>query len=281
MDFVAWIPTVICAVLAIAVFAGRNWIKAGIEKSVQHKFDEKIGSIRTELRKNEELFKSDLRAKEAEISALRDGALSGRAQRQALLDKRRIEAVERIWLAVFALGPYKVVSASMAIFKFDEVGKRAPHDPKVRQLFEMIGRPVSGETKNLHNMAVEQLFISPLSWAYFSAYRTVVVYGYMQVKILEIGIEEPCKYLNSDNVRRLLKATLPHQKEFIDKNEPTTYYYLLDEIEQALLSELNNMLEGRDIDQTTIDQSREIMEAVKKISTENEQQTVRAASQNP
>jgi hypothetical protein len=46
--------------------------------------------------KSEDAFKSELRSKEAEIAALRDGILSGRMQRQALLDKRPMEAVEKV-----------------------------------------------------------------------------------------------------------------------------------------------------------------------------------------
>ena len=94
MDWAAWLSIGLYVFSAIGVFVARNWIKAGIEKSVQHGFDAKIETLRTELRKSEETFKSDLRSKESQISALRDGVLSGRAQRQALLDKRRLEAVE-------------------------------------------------------------------------------------------------------------------------------------------------------------------------------------------
>jgi hypothetical protein len=34
-----------------------------------------------------------MQAREAEISALRDGVMGGRATRQAIIDKRRLEAV--------------------------------------------------------------------------------------------------------------------------------------------------------------------------------------------
>jgi hypothetical protein len=53
-------------------------------------------SVVAELHKSDDAFKSELRSKEAEIAALRDGILSRRMQRQALLDKRRMEAVEKV-----------------------------------------------------------------------------------------------------------------------------------------------------------------------------------------
>jgi hypothetical protein len=110
MDWAAWIAIGLHGVSALCLFIARNWIKASIERSVQHGFDAKLETLRTELRKNEEGFKSDLRSKETEISALRDGVLSGRAQRQALLDKRRLDAVECVWASVIALAPFKGVA---------------------------------------------------------------------------------------------------------------------------------------------------------------------------
>ncbi len=42
MDRHFWIPALIYFTLPVALFIGRNWLKANIEKSIQHKFDTKI-----------------------------------------------------------------------------------------------------------------------------------------------------------------------------------------------------------------------------------------------
>src|SRR5207248_2850144 len=88
--------------IVAALLAGKKWIEAGVEKKIQHRFDEKMA-----------VTNSDLRAKEAEIAALREMVLSGRSQRQALLDKRKLEAVERIWDALARLAPFVGVSNMM------------------------------------------------------------------------------------------------------------------------------------------------------------------------
>ncbi len=278
MEWLAWLSTLSAWALLIVVFGARHWIVSRIQKGVQHKFDEKLESIRADLRKNEELFKSELRAKEVEIAALRDGVLGGRANRQALLDKRRIEAVERVWAAVNTLGAYKFISASMAIVNFDVAAKEAPRNENVRKFFELIGSQVpAGKTVD-HPAKNEQPFVSPLAWAYFSAYQAIVIGAYAQAKILEIGLEEPGKFLNKDYVRNLLKAALPHQSKFIDEYDTNTYYYLLDELESNLLSELRKMLEGKDIDQASVAQSAEIMEMVKKVREESTEQVAKAVT---
>jgi hypothetical protein len=131
MDLAGWVSISINAVLLAAFYFGKKWIETNVETSVQHKFDEKL-----------EATKSDLRAKEADISALRDMVLSGSAQRRALLDNRRLVAVERVWAAVGKLAPFVMASASMARIKFDVAARYAPTDPNFRKIFDamLIGK---------------------------------------------------------------------------------------------------------------------------------------------
>ena len=69
MWFLQWVPTIIVLSLAVAAFAGRNWLKAWIERDVQFSFDTKLENIRADLRDSEERLKSELRTREAEIRA--------------------------------------------------------------------------------------------------------------------------------------------------------------------------------------------------------------------
>jgi hypothetical protein len=77
-----------------AIFLFRHSIIAWISGSIQHRFNVQIERVRTELRKSEADFNSLLRNREADIAALRNSVLSGSFSRQAMLDRRRFEAVE-------------------------------------------------------------------------------------------------------------------------------------------------------------------------------------------
>jgi hypothetical protein len=59
MDWVTITALSIYAILLIAHFVSTRWVAGRI----QYSFDEKIEKLRTELRKNEERLKSDLRKK--------------------------------------------------------------------------------------------------------------------------------------------------------------------------------------------------------------------------
>jgi len=253
MDWLGLIALVLWVLFPAAVFISKNAVKAWIEKGIQHDFDQQIEKVRSELRKQEETFKSELRSKEHEITTLRDIVLSGRANRQALVDKRRIEAVERLWKAVHALAPYKGIAGTMAAVNFEAASKRTPTDAKLRQVFEMYGRNVPELKEQWENPAVnEQPFLSPLAWAYFSAYQGVVFLAYIKLKMLQLGIETPEKLINIQSARDLVAAALPDYAEYVQQHDP---YYVLDELERRLLEEL------RAVEKATSERNRQIAQA--------------------
>lgn len=169
--------------MPVGIFAGRNYLQIKITRSVQFRFDEKLEKIRAELRESEERLKSNLRVKETEISALRDGALSGRTQRQVLVDKRRLEAVEKVWrCATVTSLPYHTVAGFMAHLEISEVQKRLKTGSKLNGFFDQITKNIPDDQLNLNDIMSEQIFISPIAWAYFSAYRIVLMTSYGQGK---------------------------------------------------------------------------------------------------
>jgi hypothetical protein len=270
------LPIFISLGVPFAIFVGRNWLVAWISKGVQHQFDVKLEELRAELRKNEESFKSDLRDKEAEIATLRDSVLSGSAGRQALLDKRRFEAVEKVWTAVNDLAKLKGLSASMALLNYKVVAKEASN-PKMQQFLAIIGSSAP-DFDSLKNVARdEQPFLPELAWAYFAAYTTILYGSLALFSVLKIGLDGADKYLSYDATRNILMAALPHQKKFIEENEPGAYHYLLEEIEGYLLTELRKILEGRDADQEAALRAKGIMDAVRQANKERVENSLSAA----
>jgi hypothetical protein len=115
MWFLQWVPIIIVLCLPVAAFAGRNWLKAWIERGVQFSFDTKLENIRADLRDSEERLKSELRTKEAEIRAELDrdtnikietlksdnstlqSSIDLLSANQSEIRARRLVAVEKMW----------------------------------------------------------------------------------------------------------------------------------------------------------------------------------------
>jgi hypothetical protein len=277
MQWEDWLPALISsgtvAVLASAVvYVGRDIVKAGIEKRIQHKFDQQIETVRTNLRQTEEQFKSDLRAKEVEISALRNGALTALTTRQTSLDKRRLEAAERIWSSV----------ATMSVIKIDAMAKLAAREPTIQQMFQVLGKGYDLNNRPNDPAKYERPFVTDAVWALWSAYQLAVLYPVAQMKLVELGLDNPREAMNEENAKKVMKAALPHLAAYIDQHGPVAFYYLLEELELKLIAALREMLEGAEVDQATVAQSASIMKAIDAVV--GEMGTLRvnaiAASQN-
>lgn len=270
MEFLyALLPT---ALFAIGILIFRKSLITFIEKGVAHKFEERLEKIRSELRRSEDEFRALLSAKQSEISALRDGALSGRANHQAMVDKRRLEAVERIWSQLVALAPFKALTATMAVMRFEAIAKETPRNEKLRGLFTTLLQGTTNAETLLGRGKLEQPFLSPVAWAYFSAYQHAVFFTYAQAKILETGMEDAPKFLNTQGILDLLKEVFPERASAIQQHGVALFPGFLDELEAKILDELRKTLSGEESDQTSVDRAARIIGRVRKV----DEQTAKA-----
>lgn len=259
MSLSDWIPAISStSLLAAVLWLLRSVISTRLRASVQHEFDQKVENLKAELRKSEESFKADLRSKETQIEALRAGALSGLASRQAAIDARRIQAVDQLWSAVQALGPAKSVSATIAVLKFEGASKASASDPRARQMFAALGG--EGDPTKIHTGEAEMArpFVSEMAWAIFSAYRSILSVAMIKMQLLKTGLDMP-NIIDEDRIRRLITVVLPHQADFIAKHDTGACHYLLDELESRLLQELRRVLQGAESDKEAIKQAGEIL----------------------
>lgn len=276
-----WLLLLLDLATGLLIFVGRNWIKARIEQSVRSGFEAKLEALRSEFRRSEEYLKSELRSKEAEIAALRDVILSGRAQREALVDKRRLEAIDGLWAAFTTLAPFTVVAKMMGSIKFDAAARGAHRNPNIQQFFRIIS---GGEQKeNLAKIGQQsgrshQPFVSPLAWAYFSAYQAVVLGAYIRARVLELGLEDAHKIINDEPIKDVLKAALPYYTQFVDEQRIDAYHLLLDDLEKHLIDELQKMMRGDEQDQASVEQAARIMEMVGKAYAKQAEQEAGAAA---
>ena len=175
MTFLDWVPAIsMTSLFAAALWLLRSLIITRLKASVQHEFNQKIENLKSSLRESEESFKSELRLKETQIEALRSGALSGLASRQAVLDERRILAVDQIWSAVQRLAPAKSISATIAILKFEEALKLSANKKVSREMFKTLSGKIDYQkVKDTKEAETARPFLSDMAWALYSAYQSI------------------------------------------------------------------------------------------------------------
>jgi hypothetical protein len=270
VTFLDWVFSTFSSVGLIAALAWlfRIVIETRLRASVRHEFNEKLESFRADLRKSEEGFKADLRAKESQIEALRSGALSGLISRQAVLDKRRVEAIEQLWDAIEKLAPLKMPASMVACIKYEWALEKASLDPAARKFFETIANTCPPEKLQKTDAHKSRPFVSDLAWALFSAYQAILLGAVARLHILKSGLSGDL--LKADHVSATTKAALPAYSSYIDKYGDAGCYQLLNVLETELLKELRRILAGEESDKASVEQASKIMLAVTKLQEQSQ-----------
>lgn len=259
IDEMSWFPALTTTgLLALALWLFRQLIATRLTRSVEHEFNGKIESLRSDLRTSEERLKAQIREKENDIAALRGGALSVLASRQAALDKRRLEAVDQLWSAYSSLAPARAIAAYMSVVKFESAAKLTERDPKARELFEVFEAGFDAKSINHGDAAKARPYVTPMVWAVFAAIQAVIAHSVMRWHLLKGGFGSN-DFVNHKAIEKVIAAVLPHYAEYLEKNGPSSYYYVLEALDARFLAEVQSMLAGAETDRASVEQAAEIL----------------------
>ncbi len=252
-------------------------LKTRVVEAVKHEFESSLENLRSDYRNSEETLKSDLRSKESQISLLKETILSRGSRRDALLDERRIKAVDNLWAAVIAYNSYRIGAMSLSVINFEKAAERAVYDKKIQQFFDNQAKMIKADDAPYPSSLAEKPYISPIAWAYFTALQTILAGAYMRIKLLSIGTSDLAKLIDSEAEKKLLLAALPHRADYINKYGLKGYFNLLTELDELLVKELVNIIEGRNTDKETAERAANVMKYADELSRHNSL----ASEQNP
>jgi hypothetical protein len=270
----SWIPSVtVSGLLGLALWLSRSLVETRLRASVQNEFESKLEELRAALRASEERLRAQLREREAELQALRTGALSAMTSRQVALDDRRLEAVDQLWSAYIELSRARFIAGFMAIVKFEEAAKEAERNDRARQAFEMMGLGFDPKKLDVSGASKARPFVSPMVWAVFAAIQAITMHSLVRWTALKTGIGNT-KLINDEAVKDLVVAVLPAQKDYLEKVGPGSYYYVLEALDERLLAEIRAMLSGASDDLTSVERASKIVELAGKIATRDAAQQV-------
>ncbi|HDZ9496876.1 TPA: hypothetical protein RU013_003682 [Vibrio cholerae] len=258
---VDWIPAISTTTLLAAVlWLTRNLISTRLTNAVRHEYDNKLETLKSEFNQKQELLKADLRAKELQLESIKSVALSGITQRQTALFDKQVTAIEVLWSQIVDLAPVKGAAQSLAVIKFDVAIKTAAENGNAREMFEMLGKHADLEALDIRASNKARPFISPVAWAYFYAYTSILRHVVFKFHMLKKGLDYP-ELITTDNLKKVIVAVLPHQKEYVDTVDPEAYFHLLDELESLMLIAFDNTLKGVQEDKEALLQAAKIVKA--------------------
>lgn len=253
LDLSIWIPsTFVTSLVGGALWLARNTIKTRLTNAVKHEYDTKLKGLESRLRKSEDNFRSELDEKSSQISALRDGALNGIAQRQTTLFNKRIEALDIIWSTVVKARRFQLASSLLTGIKVDEAFKAIAENPRYAEPFKMMSQNSSPNDLMFLNEAYEvRPHVSILVWAYYAAYEAIITKGVITLHALQTGM--PQNLMADDTkLKSLLKSALPEIKNFDENFNASFSHVYLELIENKLLEAIKYDLRGADIDESSV-----------------------------
>lgn len=269
-------PFATVAALGMVGWLLRNWISTRLIKSVGFEFDQKIEVLKAEQRASEERLKADLRAKEAEIAALRLSAMTALSNRQIAVDKRRLDAIDQLWTSITSLNKARGVSLFMSTLKFEAVAEQAERDPKMREALKLIGANFDiSKDLNLGDASKARPFVSSLAWAIYTAIVSIISNGAMRWHVAQGGLGAK-DFTDHNSLSNMVKAALPEYSDYVDEHGASGLHFLVDKLELKLLEEFRVMMSGVEADRAGVQQAAEILKYSEELAQEDTTSTAKS-----
>ncbi|MFK0272709.1 hypothetical protein ACIQUG_03490 [Ensifer sp. NPDC090286] len=255
MSWESWGPAIISSgVVTIAGLAGGYFLKAFVEKGVQHGFDRQI-----------EQLKSEIRSKEEDIKSLRAGALANMAAHHEELDRRRITAAENLWAATVFERRFEMITSFMAILNISALEKAFESQEAEMKLFMETVWQASAIDKLLQEQRPladsERLFVPPRAWMAYEALRTIGSRAVALAGILRAGMGTDV-LKKSDESNALIKSVLPHQSGYLENHPDAGPYYLKKELEEVIFVELTTAFSSSENYRKAVEDASSILKHV-------------------
>lgn len=258
------------SVVALAVlYFFRDQLSAYLLKRTNFGWDKKLEELKSELESNRN-----------EIATLRAQPLNAQTNRQANIDRRKLEAIDQLWSAVKSLHQLKSLVAFTAVLKWPQVAEIASKDKKVQEMFGALVPAGAAEKLPDHDGHAARPYVTPLAWALFEAYNMVIVYSYSQMAILRFGAP-PEAISPPESLIPIITASLPEWEEQIQTSGHAYFPTVVVELEKRIIQELQRMLEGEDDDTAATKRAFRIQDLVEEHRREEEEAKADSISPAP
>ena len=252
MGYWAIIAIVILANVPLILLAFfRTWVFAKLNTSVKHEYDSKL-----------ETLKFQLQEKTNETKTLFEVSLSGIPQRNAINHKRQLEAIDQLTKSFNKIYKMQSLVQTTSIFNMSEMSSRAG-DEKIQSLAKSLLVGVEDNYSKDDSAWMARPFVSINAWQYYQAYKNIVTYSYLKLKIISLGVDK--NDLIYSHIKGLAKLALPDIASTIDglPEFGSGWVDILSTLETRLIEEFRSMIAGRSADAQNIESAKAIKEQIK------------------
>src|SRR5262249_39685500 len=161
--------------------------------------------------------------------------------------------IETLWKAVVDMQPLRAIAHITSPLKMDaiiaEATKPGVSGERMKHFVKMMGSTIKFEEYKYDvNVDIERLYVSPVVWAEFMAYRQILHYPAELMILARTGINAADVLNDPADLLGLLKSLLPHAAAYVDQFGTSAIPHLIEQLTSNLLAKMVASLEQSDSD---------------------------------
>ena len=249
------------ALTGIVVWLSREWISARLKASIQHEYDQKLESLKAQLKADSDVALVELRASIERHAALLSVAHSSFAEGQKAAMERKLNAVDTLWERLLRLrAKLPPILGFIDVLTVEEFGGIKTHPT-----FEALSRGWSMEkVTELVDTETERVrpYVGEYTWAVFSSYQAVML---RIVFLPHLGRDDVSKleWHKDSHTRQLIEIVLqPQELVEFDATRFGKITWLRRRLEFKILAATREVVSGKGFSAEAFDQASLIQQRV-------------------
>lgn len=255
------------ALVSLLIWFSKQWISTRLKNSIQHEYDQKLESLKSQLKAQSDVALVELRAAIERQANLLAAAHSSFAEGQKAAMERKLQAIDTLWGRVLQLrAGLPPLLGFIDILTVDEYKGIKDH-PKFIDLsqgfsVEKLSTLVDSETERVRP------YVGEYTWAVFFSYEAIML---RIVALLLAGRTdaEKLEWHKDSGTRQLIQAVLSATdlKEF-DDTVFGKVTWLQRKLESKILCAARQIISGKEFGAEALDQAKLIQERAELIANQ-------------
>jgi hypothetical protein len=245
----------------------KEWLSTRLKTSIQHEYDRKLETFKTELKTQQELAILNIKTAVAREAAFHSAAHASFAEGQKASMERKLNAVDRLWGSVLQLrGGLPPVLTFMDVMTVDEYRGAKDH-PTFRALTTDL-TPEKLATLTVKSIEEARPFVGEYMWAVFFSYQAIFL---RILFLLHLGRTdaEKIEWHKDTGTRGLIQAVLlPNELKAFDQLQFGKVSWLQQRLEAKILAAAQKVISGEAFGAESLEQAMLIQQGISRLSTD-------------
>ena len=255
------------ALVSLLIWLSKEWISTRLKTSIQHEYDQKLESLKSQLKAQSDVALVELQAAIERQANILAAAHSSFSEGQKAAMERKLHAVDTLWGRVLQLrASLPPVLGFVDLLTVDEYGTMKDHPTFIALSqgwpVEKIATLVDSETERVRP------YVGEYTWAVFFSYQAVML---RIVFLLNAGLTdaEKLEWHKDSGTRQLIQAVLSttELKEF-DESTFGKVTWLQRSLESKILTAARQVVSGKEFGAEALEQAQLIQQRALQITTE-------------